>query len=354
MDFKDQVLQFASRVEKLCTQLHTEEATKNALIMPFIQLLGFDVFNPFEVNPEFVADIGIKKGEKVDYAIMNEGKPILLIECKHFVQDLDPHNSQLFRYFHTTEAKFGLLTNGVQFRFYTDLTTPNKMDEKPFFEFKITDIKDNEITELRKFHKSYFNIDNITNTASELKYLSQIKNTINQEFGDPSDEFVRYFTKKVYPGTVTQKVLEQFKIITKKACTIYISDILNERFKSALEIETKKEEPLTSHSETTPTDATNEIMPTEDELLAYMIVKSILSEKTDIERVIIRDSQTYCAIILDDNNRKPLCRLYFTDKRKSIAIVDKNKAFVKSDISDLNELYHFKTQLFEALDLYSK
>ncbi|MBK0381200.1 type I restriction endonuclease [Mucilaginibacter segetis] len=354
MDFKDQILQFASRVEKLCTQIQTEEATKNALIMPFIQLLGYDVFNPFEVNPEFVADIGIKKGEKVDYAIMNDGKPILLIECKHYTQDLNPHNSQLFRYFHTSEAKFGLLTNGIQFKFYTDLASPNKMDEKPFFEFKITDIKDNEIIELRKFHKSYFDVDNITNTASELKYLNQIKQALNQEFADPTDEFVKYFTKKVYPGAVTQKVLEQFKLITKRACSIYINDILNERFKSALEIDTNKEESLTPVIDSQKTDISdgNNIETTEDEIVGCLIIKSILSEKIDPKRVDLRDAQSYCAILLDDNNRKPICRLYFTEKKKTIAIINNNKEFVKTEITDLNELYQLKKQFFDALDLY--
>jgi hypothetical protein len=351
MDFKDHILQFSARVEKLCTQIHTEEATKNALIMPFIQLLGYDVFNPFEVNPEFIADIGIKKGEKVDYAIMNDGKAILLIECKHHVQDLDPHNSQLFRYFHTTDAKFGLLTNGVNYRFYTDLVTPNRMDDTPFFEFKITDIKDNEITELRKFHKSYFNIENITNTASELKYLHQIKQILSYEFNEPSDEFVKYFTKKVYPGTVTQRVLEQFKIITKKAGTLYISDILNERFKTALEVEHKKEEPLTSAPEIINSGA-EQPEPTQDEVIACLIIKSILSEKIDAKRVDLRESQSYCAVLLDDTNRKPLCRLYFTDKKKTIGIIDNNKSFIKTDINDLNELYRLKKEFFEALYLY--
>jgi hypothetical protein len=352
MDFKDQILQFSARVEKLFPQIHTEEATKNALIMPFIQILGYDVFNPFEVNPEFIADIGIKKGEKVDYAIMNEGKAILLIECKHYLQDLDPHNSQLFRYFHTTDAKFGLLTNGVTYRFYTDLVSPNKMDDKPFFEFKITDIKDNEITELRKFHKSYFNIENITNTASELKYLNLIKQELSREFSEPSDEFVKYFTKKAYPGTVTQKVLEQFKIITKKACTLYISDTLNERFKTALEVEHKKEQPLTTQAEITPQDTEVHVEPTPDEIMACFIIKAILSENVDPKRVDLRASHSYCAIFLDDNNRKPLCRLYFNDKKRTIGIVNNNKNFIKYDIVDLNELYHYKSQFFEALDLY--
>jgi len=132
MDFKDQIKQLGERVIRLKDQIQTEEATKNAFIMPFIQALGYDVFNPLEVVPEFTADIGIKKGEKVDYAIMKEGQPIILIECKWWGDNLDVHNSQLFRYFHTTKSKFGLLTNGIQFRFYTDLMETNKMDEKPF------------------------------------------------------------------------------------------------------------------------------------------------------------------------------------------------------------------------------
>lgn len=109
MDFKDEIKLFGDRVEKLKDQIQTEEATKNAFIMPFIRALGYDVFNSFEVMPEFVADIGIKKGEKFDYAIMKDGEPCILVECKHWGENLDPHNSQLFRYFHTTSAKFGLL-----------------------------------------------------------------------------------------------------------------------------------------------------------------------------------------------------------------------------------------------------
>src|ERR1043165_5481568 len=125
MEFKNAIKQLGDRVAKMKNQILTEEATKNAFIMPFIQTLGYDVFNPLEVVPEFIADIGIKKGEKVDYAIVRDGHPIILIECKHWSADLDPHNSQLFRYFHTTPAKFGILTNGIFFRFYTDLVLPN-------------------------------------------------------------------------------------------------------------------------------------------------------------------------------------------------------------------------------------
>ena len=209
MDFKDEIKQFGDRVEKLKSQIHTEEATKNAFIMPFIMALGYDVFNPLEVVPEYVADIGIKKGEKVDYAILKDGQPTILVECKHWSENLDVHNSQLFRYFHTTKAKFGLLSNGIIFRFYTDLVEKNKMDEKPFLEFNVTDIKDNQIEELKKFHKSYFDIDNIVNTASELKYMSELKALINVEFQNPTDNFVRHFAKQIHSGVLTAKLMEQ-------------------------------------------------------------------------------------------------------------------------------------------------
>src|ERR1700741_2550924 len=144
MDFKDQIKMLGDRVIKLKDQIQTEEATKNAFIMPFLQALGYDVFNPMEVVPEFISDIGLKKGEKIDYAIMKDGSPCILVECKHVTQNLNIHDGQLLRYFHVSKAKFGLLTNGVIYRFYTDLVEPNKMDEKPFLEFNVTEIKDNQ------------------------------------------------------------------------------------------------------------------------------------------------------------------------------------------------------------------
>lgn len=352
MDFKDSILQFAARVDKLCPQIKTEEATKNALIMPFIQLLGYDVFNPFEVSPEFIADIGIKKGEKVDYAILNNNKPILLIECKHYTEDLNPHNSQLFRYFHTTDSKFALLTNGLCFKFYTDLVSPNKMDDKPFFEFNITEIKDNEIAELKKFHKSYFDVENITNTASELKYLNEMKALLNRELIDPSEDFVRLFTKKVYPNAVTQRVLEQFTAITKKTCTILINDIISERLKSALQVEVTKEEPLTDV--VADSVGTIQVDTTEDEIEAFLIVKSILRQKIDVKRIFIRDAQSYCAILLDDNNRKSICRFYFNGKKLALGIPDAAKSFQKKDIVTLDDIYNYSDELIAVAESFAK
>lgn len=169
MDFKDTIKQLSERIEKLKGNITTEEATKNAFIMPFINALGYDVFNPLEVLPEMTCDIGMKKGEKIDYAIMQEEEPVILIECKHWSQDLNLHDNQLIRYFNVSKAKFGVLTNGIIYKFYTDLEEPNKMDSKPFLEVNLTDIRDSQIEELKKFHKSYFNIDNVLSSASELR-----------------------------------------------------------------------------------------------------------------------------------------------------------------------------------------
>ena len=239
MDLKDQLKLIAERT-KHKENINTEEATKNAFVMPFLQSLGYDIFNPLEVVPEFIADIGIKKGEKIDYAIFKDGQPTILVECKDWRQNLNVHDGQLLRYFHVSKAKFGLLTNGIVYRFYSDLVSPNKMDEKPFLEFNITEIKDNQIEELKKFHKVNFDAESIVNTASEMKYMNELKHLLHQELTEPTSEFVKYFAKQVYPSVVTAKVLEQFTVLTKNSIQHYISDLITERLKIALTKEDEK------------------------------------------------------------------------------------------------------------------
>jgi predicted type IV restriction endonuclease len=354
MDFKDEIKLFGDKVEKLKNQIQTEEATKNAFIMPFIKVLGYDVFDPFEVMPEFIADIGIKKGEKVDYAIMKEGKPSILIECKHWGESLDPHNSQLFRYFHTTTAKFGLLSNGIIYRFYTDLTEQNKMDDKPFFEFNVTDIKDNQVEELKKFHKSYFNLENIQTTASELKYMNELKTLINIEFQNPSEGLIKLFTKQIYRGMLTSKIVEQFGALTKKSIQQYINDLITERLKSALKKENEVE-PVDAEKEVAKTNTEEKsalIETTEEEKEGYMIVKTILRQKTKPARIAYRDAQSYFAILLDNNNRKTICRLYFNGSRKYIGTFDEQKKETRTEILTVDDIFKFEEILHKTVDWY--
>lgn len=355
MDFKDEIKQFGDRVEKLKNQITTEEATKNAFIMPFINALGYDVFNPMEVVPEFIADIGIKKGEKVDYAVVKDGEPMILVECKHWSERLDPHNSQLFRYFHTTKAKFGLLSNGIIYRFYTDLVEKNKMDEKPFLEFNVTDIKDNQIEELKKFHKSYFDIENIVNTASELKYMNELKALINVEFQGPTDGFVRHFSKQIYPGVLTAKIMEQFTALTKKSITQYINDLITERLKSALKSEHEGEQKAIEQeailsAETVLNESKVETTP--EEMEGFLIVKTILRQKINHTRIIHRDAQSYFAILLDDNNRKTICRLYLNGSKKYFVILDDQKKEVKSEITSIDDIFSHSETLHKIVAAY--
>ena len=362
MDFKDQIKQLGKKVSELKEHIQTEEATKNAFIMPFIQILGFDVYDPREVVPEFVADLGIKKGEKIDYAIFKDGEPIILIECKHWAQQLNVHEGQLLRYYHVSKARFGVLTNGVTYRFYSDLDAENKMDEKPFLEFDISNIKDNQIEELKKFHKTVFDVDCITNTASELKYTNALRESLHQELTSPSEAFVRHFAKSAYGGMVTAKVLEQFTGLLKKSISQYISDMITERFKTAMATEESRkqeeQEPIKSEQAEESNDG---IVTTEEELEGFRIVKAILCQKIAPERIVCRDSKSYFAILLDDNARKPLCRLYFNAARKKyIGLFNAPANFqgsgskndIRVEIESLNDIYKHQAELLQTVEFY--
>lgn len=362
MDFKDQIKQLSERVVKLKENIQTEEATKTAFIMPMIQALGYDVFDPTEVVPEYTCDLGIKKGEKIDYAIHKDGQPIILIECKHWKEDLTSHNGQLFRYFHVSNARFGILTNGIIYRFYTDLVEKNKMDEKPFFEFNLEKYRESQVEKLREFHKSYFDIDTILNTASELKYTNEIRNAIVQEVNNPSDEFVKYFARPVYPGRFNDVVLEQFRAIVKQAFAQYANDYMNERLKSAIGADTVVENRVDAKPENaaqpaseepTPEDSDNKITTTEEELQGFYIVRAILyPELDDISRVAQRDTQSYFGILLDDNNRKPICRLHFNSSNKYIETFDSEKKGTKHQIASLDDIYKYRNEIIAACKMY--
>lgn len=356
MDFKDSIKQLAEKINQLKDGIQTEEATKNAFIMPFIASLGYDVFNPLEVVPEMDCDLVKKKGEKIDYAIMRDGQPIMLIECKHWQQNLSLHDTQLKKYFVASKAKFGVLTNGIRYMFYTDLVDQNIMDDKPFLDFDITDIKDYQVEELKKFHKSYFDIDNILNSASELKYSQELKNIFATEIVEPTPEIVKYFAKKVYDGIITAKIQEQFTGLVKRAINSYISEQISKRLKTALHNEEQGDTntaPVNEVGNTVKEVEDSKIVTTEEELDGFMIVKALVRKVVDVDRIIYRDAQSYFAILLDDNNRKPVCRLYFNSKsKKYISTFDKERKEIKHEITSLNDIFNFEKELCETIKMY--
>ena len=344
MDFIDEIRALASRIPGQIEHIQTEEATKSALIMPFIAALGYNVFDPTEVLPEYVADVGTKKGEKVDYAILQDGKPIMLFECKWHGTNLDSeHMSQLFRYFSVTDARIGVLTNGLEYRFYSDLEAPNRMDKKPFLVFDMMNVQESLVVEIKKLTKSAFDIEEIISTASYLKYTRELKRILAEELSSPSDEFVKFFASQVYSGNMTQSALTQFTGIVKDAFNQFIREKINARLKSALTGETA---PVVIDDADTGAeegdDAEEErIVTTEEELEGFYIIKSIVREDVDVSRVLHRDTRSYMGVLLDNNNRKPICRLHFNNpSKKYIQVFGKGRKAERIDINGLDDLYN--------------
>lgn len=360
MDFIDQVKLLSKRVEQLKDQIQTEEATKMSLIMPMFQTLGYDVFNPLEFVPEYTADVGIKKGEKVDYAILTDGEPTILVEAKWCGEPLDKHGSQLFRYFTTTKAKFGILTNGVEYRFYTDLEEPNKMDEKPFFVFDITQIKEQEINELKKFHKSSFDIDTVFSAAEDLKYTNQIKGILKKQLEEPEDNFINYLLNEIYDGRKTQTILDKFKPVIKKSFNQFINDLMSDRLNAALNksnvdsnnkitVQAPQTEENTNAESATESEHTkSKINTTQEELDGFAIVKAILHKTIDVNRIFYRDTASYFGILCDNKNYKWICRLRVETATKYLFIPDGTSSGKKYPLENINDLFKYEEELINS------
>jgi hypothetical protein len=353
-DLKLKLQQLHERVDSLKDQINTEEATKNAFVMPFIQILGYDIFNPTEVIPEYICDIGTKKGEKIDYVIKKDGEPILIIECKKWNENVDAHNSQLHRYYHVSKSRFGVLTNGHIYNFYADLEKPNIMDEKPFFTLDISDLKETSLKILQNFSKNGYNLEEILDSAEGLKYIKAIRKEFEKEIQEPSDEMVRLLVNRFFSKPLTAPRLVAFKEYTKKAFSTSINETINFRLKNALNI--SETVPSKATEQTNAIDENVEIpkfITTEEEVEGSQIVKAILREFLPSSRIAFRDTQSYFGVLLDNNNRKPICRLHFNSTNKYIELFHNGKDNgEKKLISSLDEIYDFKTQLLTTVKTY--
>jgi len=359
MDLVDQIKTLSSKVPKQIEMIKTEEATKNAFVMPFLAALGYNVFDPSEVVPEFCADVGLKKGEKVDYAIFKEGEPTILIECKWCGTNLDQeHASQLYRYFSVTKARFGVLTNGIIYRFFSDIEEPNKMDSKPFLEINLLDLRDTQIEELKRFSKASFNLDEILTAATELKYTREIKKILAEQIQNPSEEFIKLIATQVYGGRLTATVKQQFNELVKRAFMQFMNEWLNERLKSAM-VEEKTPAAVVAPApvvEEVVAPEGSRIVTTEQEIEGFHIVKSIVRTVVDLNRVVMRDTLSYCGILLDDNSRRPICRLYFNNP-KSLSLVvfvgvGEERKEVKYPLKSVDGIYQYAEQLIAIIAVY--
>lgn len=355
MDFKDSIKQLSQKAAQFKDNLLTEEATKTTLVLPFIIALGYDVFNPLEVVPEMDCALVNKKSDKIDYAIMIDNKPIMLIECKQANVNLELHTSQLQKYFAASNAKFGLLTNGIEYRFYTDLDKLNIMDEKHFLVVNILDMTDNDIEQLKKFHKSYYNEGDILNSAQDLKYSTEIRNILSKEIAAPSAEFVRFFTRQVYTGKTTEKALEFFTPIVKNCINDIINDIIQDRLNLAstqLSTPIVEEQPtVVEQAPVEDSEPSDGIITTQEEIDSYNIVRSILCRKIAASKIEFKDCKTYFSVYVK-NRKHWICRFYYGPNRKSLCLPQDNYASdVKLEIQYIDDIFNYTEHLEKALDM---
>ena len=222
MCFKNQVEQLADRVPQLRDQLKSEEGAKTALVLPLLQILGYDIFNPKQVMPELIADIGTKKGERVDYALMSSGQPKLIIECKKIEAKIqDSGISQLFRYFTSLRVKFAVLTNGIEYQFFSDIEVPNIMDSIPFFSFSLEAFTQSDLDFLYKFRKGCLvgQMKSLKSLCKKRKLRNYVRNEIAGIL-QPSKTFINHLKEGLLDTTLAS--------VTKKELTTIADQLVLE------------------------------------------------------------------------------------------------------------------------------
>jgi predicted type IV restriction endonuclease len=346
MDLEARVAELAKVVREHREVLLTEEAAKTALVMPFLQALGYNVFNPAEVVPEFTCDVGIKKGEKVDYAICDGGKVSMLVECKPANSELNlNHASQLFRYFATTDARVAVLTNGVVYKFFSDIDSPNKMDDKPFFTLQLDAVRKSDLRTLERFTKQAFDIAQIVEEAGNLKMQSLVSKELQKEFQEPSDELVRLIAGRVHNGRLTTAIRDHFKALIVNSISSLIRDRVTERLTSALTASTPtEEEPESAGAAEEPT------LTTEEEISGFNIVRAIGAKLVSPKRIVMRDAKSYCAVLLDDNNRKAIARLHFNSPTSRYFGTFAGKEETRHPVTDPVDIYQHDAAILKRIE----
>lgn len=346
MELEARIAELSKVVREHREVLLTEEAAKTALVMPFLQALGYNVFNPGEVVPEFTCDVGIKKGEKVDYAVCQNGKITILVECKPASSELSiNHASQLFRYFATTEARVAVLTNGVVYKFYSDIDTPNRMDDKPFFTLQLDAVRKHDLRTLERFTKTSFDIDKIIEEAANLKMQSLVYQELQNEFQEPSDEFVRLIANRVHPGRFTGQVKDTFKALIINSVSSFVRDKVNERLTSALTASNPTDDEGEGEGE-----AAEPTFTSEDEAAGFNIIRAIGARVVDPKRIVMRDAKSYCAILLDDNNRKTVARLHFNSPTARYLGTFQGKKEERVSVSEPIDIYKHEAALLKRIE----
>ena len=338
MAFHDDLAGHTDRIRQRMPHVQGEEATKQALVVPLLQVLGYDVFDPREVRPEYVADFAVKKAgqfEKIDYTICVNGTAAIFIECKPLGAALEDHGGQLSRYFNSTPSvKVAMITDGVRIRVFTDLQQPNIMDPQPWLSIDLLSIKPAEIEALRRFRKADFSPNEISALAEEMVYYSVILSFVSAQLLEPNEAFVRFVAGEIPAvGRVTAKVVERLTPILRKALQSAIVDHVARSFDRSAEVgaEVEPSAPakVATQAKSQPeqgaqppaspaTDARASIVTTAEEIEANKMISIWVREAKPNAPIGYRDSKSYFTIH-QDNLRKWFVRLGLEEKPMWIA-----------------------------------
>jgi predicted type IV restriction endonuclease len=355
MAFSDDIARLAEQVCKRMDSITGEEATKQALILPFFNTLGYDVWDPIEVIPEYISDAAQKKAgqfEKVDYAIAINGMKVMLVEAKAVKQKAEAHDGQLKRYFSWTDtAKVGVITNGVDYRFFTDLRKENIMDDEPFFSFNVLSHEPKDIENLKFFHRDNFDAAAIGRHAEEMVYVKGMTQLVGNLLRSPSEEFIRFLVGQIgtvspsyaIEGRVTSRVVEKFKPIVKKAIQMGLVDLMTRSITQEIQTPQELSEPEVVEEIEVEEEsiADSRVETTAEELSAFEKIKTIAATSTNYRiEVAYRDVVAYFGVHVG-NPRWWFLRLYLTSKRKSFVTrlsVDEVKKLVSGDGFEVQEM----------------
>lgn len=336
MSFADSIARVAERARTQIVNIVGEQATKMSLIAPFLTVMGYDVFDPAEVIPEYIASFAIKKAgqfEKVDYAIKVNDKIVMIIEAKAHDQKAEAHDGQLGRYFNSlVHTKVAIVSNGIQYRFFTDLKHENVMDERPFFTFDLLNYQPKDLEDLKIFHRDNFDAIGIKQAAEEMVYLKGMTNLLANVLQAPSDEFIKFLIGEMSKSSesyeigqkITAKVIGKFRPIVQKALKNSLVHLMTRSIDDALgtpiPVTPDTSESVSASEEVEEETAT--VIPgietTEEELAAFDKIQAIAasSSQSDLP-VTYKDVMTYFGV----NVGKPawwFARLYLSAKQKSI------------------------------------
>jgi hypothetical protein len=375
MDFVDEVKSLAAKTSGLLNYIKTEAATRTALVEPFIRALGYDTSDPTEVVPEFGADLdvpGVPKNKKIDYGILKEGKPIILIECKCHTDKLIDGYKQLFHYGVATDTRIGVLTNGVIYRFYAELDKPGRLDEAPFLELDMLNLQEPLVEELKKLTKPALSVSEMLTAASELKYVGGILKILSEQTDENKidENFAKYFFQQLCPDRAfAGSVKPQWRAFTHRALNQFVTEEIKRRLGVSNEggsprgpstTDPAGTERIEDGDKTPPAELSIEkqIITTPEEMEGFYIVKSILRGVVEPSRIGHKDVQAYFGVLFDSKVNKPICRFYFSNPKNMrlglFTSSDNGKQEEKVSVTGLDEIYQHADTLKAIVAYYDQ